>query len=166
MTINNVGRRTVFRGAAVVAVGAGLAACGDDSTTAASSSSAAPSTTANAIGSFSEAPSAPVESSDATDGGSALNALGLAADVPVGSGVIYEDAKVVVTQPTANAYKCFTAVCTHQGCLVSKVEKDQIMCNCHGSIFSINDGSVISGPAGSPLAEEKLTVSDGTLKLG
>lgn len=166
MTINNLDRRTVLRGAAVVAVGAGLAACGDDSAAVGTSSSAAPTTTATAIGSFSEAPSAPVASSEATDGASALNAIGLSADVPVGSGVIFEDAKVVVTQPTEGAFKAFTAVCTHQGCLVSKVEKTQILCNCHGSVFSIADGSVISGPAPTPLAEEKLTVTDGSLTLG
>lgn len=165
---NDVARRTVLRGAAAVAAGGALAACGSSDTTAATSStaSAAPTTTATAIGSFSEAPAAPVESSDATDGGSALNALGNSADVAVGTGVIYEAAKVVVTQPTAGEFKCFTAVCTHQGCLVSQIKGTQIICACHGSAFSITDGSVLQGPAATALAEQSITVSDGTIKLG
>lgn len=164
---HEVGRRTVLRGAAAVAAGGALAACGSSDTTAASSStSASPTTTATAIGSFSQASSAPVASSDATDGASAANALGRSADVAVGSGVIYADSKVVVTQPTAGEFKCFTAVCTHQGCLVSQIKGTQIICACHGSAFSITDGSVLQGPAATALAEEKITVSDGTIKLG
>jgi Rieske Fe-S protein len=166
MTINHLDRRTVLRGAAIVAAGAGLAACGDDAASPAATSSAAPTTTATAIGSFSEAPAAPVESSDATDAGSAENALGQAADVPVGSGVIFEDAKVVVTQPTAGSFKAFSAVCTHQGCLVSKVETDKILCNCHGSSFSITDGSVLGGPAPTPLPAQDISVDAGNIRLG
>lgn len=169
MTItHDVARRTVLRGAAAVAAGGALAACGSsDTTTAATgSTTASPTTTATAIGSFSQAPAAPVESSDATDGASAANALGNSADVAVGSGVIYEASKVVVTQPTAGEFKCFTAVCTHQGCLVSQIRNSEIVCACHGSSFSITDGSVIQGPASAALAEEKITVSDGTIKLG
>lgn len=167
MTISNLNRRTVIRGTALVAAGAGLAACGDDSAAPATSSSASPTTTATAIGSFSQEPTPPaVESSDATDAGSAENALGLAADVPVGSGVIFEDAKVVVTQPTAGSFKAFSAVCTHQGCLVSKVDAEKILCNCHGSEFSIKDGSVLGGPAPSPLPEQNVSVDAGNIRLG
>ncbi|MBA3264798.1 MAG: Rieske (2Fe-2S) protein, partial [Nocardioidaceae bacterium] len=35
-----------------------------------------------------------------------------------------------------------------------------INCPCHGSTFSIEDGSVVSGPATEPLAEAPLIVSD------
>jgi hypothetical protein len=43
-----------------------------------------------------------------------------ASEVPVGGAAIVGD--VVVSQPTAGSYKAFSAVCTHQNCLVSRVE--------------------------------------------
>ena len=72
--------------------------------------------------------------------------------VPVGGGYIDKSSNVVVTQPTAGDYKAFSAVCTHQGCTVAGVSNNQIVCPCHGSIFSAKDGSVINGPATSPLS--------------
>jgi Rieske Fe-S protein len=71
------------------------------------------------------------------------------ASVPVGGGAIVNG--VVVTQPTAGSFKAFSAVCTHAGCLVTKVEGGEIVCPCHQSHYSAKDGSVISGPAPSPL---------------
>ena len=81
-----------------------------------------------------------------------------AADVPVGGGTILADAKVVVTQPEKGTFKAFTAVCTHQGCTVTKVLGGKIVCPCHGSTFSITDGSPQGGPAQSALAEKKVSV--------
>ncbi len=47
-----------------------------------------------------------------------------------------------------------------------KVVDSVISCPCHGSQFSAFDGTVKQGPATQPLAEQKLTVDNGTLKLG
>jgi Rieske Fe-S protein len=92
-------------------------------------------------------------------GGSAEPAGAAKADVPVGGGVILEGRKVVITQPTAGTYKAFSAVCTHQGCVVSSVADGTINCACHGSAFSAADGSVTNGPAKSPLAPVNVTVA-------
>jgi nitrite reductase/ring-hydroxylating ferredoxin subunit len=89
--------------------------------------------------------------------------LGASADVPVGGGKIYADQKVVVTQPTGGDFKAFSAVCTHQSCLVANVEGGTINCNCHGSKFSIEDGSVEHGPATSPLPAVSVTVTGGEI---
>jgi Rieske Fe-S protein len=78
--------------------------------------------------------------------------------VPEGGGVILKD-KYVVTQPAPGEFKAFTAICTHAGCPVKKVEEQQIKCPCHGSRFSITDGSPVGGPAKTPLAPVKLVVS-------
>lgn len=126
-----ISRRQTLSGAAAVGVGVPLlAACGGDGSEGSSS--------------------APTPESGA--------ALGPAADVPVGGGTIYPDEKVVVTQPTEGDFKGFSAVCTHQGCLVSTVADGTINCTCHGSKFSIEDGSVVNGPATSPLGA--VAVSD------
>ena len=78
--------------------------------------------------------------------------------VPEGGGVILKD-KYVVTQPAAGEFKAFTAICTHAGCAVKEVKEQQIKCPCHGSRFSITDGSPVGGPAKAPLAPVKLVVS-------
>jgi Rieske Fe-S protein len=79
--------------------------------------------------------------------------------VPVGGGFVDKSNLVVVTQPAAGQFKAFTAVCTHQGCTVSQVSNNQILCPCHGSVFSAKDGSVLNGPATAPLAAMTATVS-------
>lgn len=108
-------------------------------------------------------------SSTATDTGSPPSGAGAtlasAADIEVGGGTILGDQQVVVTQPTAGQFKCFSAVCTHQGCIVSSVADGAILCRCHGSTFSIEDGSVLSPPASAPLAEKQITVSGGKISL-
>ncbi len=70
-----------------------------------------------------------------------------------------QDAAFVVTQPEKGSYKAFSKICTHQGCPVAEIVGKEIVCRCHGSHFSIVDGSVVSGPAQRPLAESKVTVS-------
>ena len=79
-------------------------------------------------------------------------ALARTADIPVGGGKVLADKKIVITQPQAGSFNAFTAVCTHQGCIVGSVTGGTINCPCHGSKFNIANGSVVNGPAASPLA--------------
>ena len=44
-------------------------------------------------------------------------------EVPVGGGVILDDADYVITQPTEGTYKAFSKICTHQNCPVASVER-------------------------------------------
>ena len=157
-------RRTVLRTAGLVALvgggGAALAACAPDtaatpgtSATPSSSAPAAPSPSPSAAASSAASPSASATSA-APSGPSVA-----AAEVPVGGGVVLADADYVVTQPTEGTFKAFSKKCTHQGCPVSQIVDKEIICNCHGSHFSIEDGSVQSGPADDPLPEAPTTVS-------
>lgn len=73
-------------------------------------------------------------------------------EVPVGGGVILEDSEVVITQPAEGEFRAFGAVCPHQACLVSEVTEEGIGCTCHGSLFSLEDGSVLEGPADEGLS--------------
>lgn len=81
--------------------------------------------------------------------GGGPDVLVAAGDVPVGGGVILGEQNVVVTQPRKGAFEGFSATCTHQGCILASVASGTINCGCHGSRFSISDGSNVAGPSGS-----------------
>lgn len=89
--------------------------------------------------------------------------LALTSDVPVGGGKILADKKIVITQPRAGSFQAFTAVCTHQGCTVSSVSGGTVNCPCHGSKFSIANGSVVAGPAPSALAPVSIKVQGSSI---
>ncbi|MFD0887946.1 Rieske (2Fe-2S) protein, partial [Streptosporangium algeriense] len=92
-------------------------------------------------------------------------ALAKTADIPVGGGTVFKDAKIVVTQPKAGEFKAFTSVCTHQGCDVGSVADGAIVCPCHGSKFAIADGSVTAGPASRPLEKKEIKVDGDSIVL-
>ena len=100
-----------------------------------------------------------VGSAPATSSAPAANALAATSQVPDGGGTIIEGKNIVVTQPQSGSFKAFTAICTHQGCIVSRVSNGTINCPCHGSKFSIEDGSVVHGPAAKPLAPISIKVA-------
>jgi Rieske Fe-S protein len=149
-------RRVVLAGAGGLGAACLLAACGTDT-------GAAGSNGANG-GDFSNNPAPAGSKGAATDGGSTADSGGDAggvtlasvADIPEGGGVIKGD--YVITQPASGTFKAFSKVCTHAGCDVSKVDAGVISCPCHGSTFSIEDGSPTGGPATKPLPETKVKV--------
>jgi Rieske Fe-S protein len=112
-------------------------------------------------------PAAPATSagSGPSDPASGANGSAIAkADIPVGGGKIFADLQAVVTQPASGEFKAFTSVCTHQGCTVAEVVQT-INCTCHGSKFSITDGSVVNGPATAPLAAKNVTANGDNLTV-
>ena len=84
-------------------------------------------------------------------------------DVPVGGGVVLGDQKVVVTRDQAGKASAFSAVCTHQGCLVASVAAGTIDCPCHGSKFDAGTGEPVAGPAQSPLPRVEIQQRDGAV---
>ena len=151
MTAQPLARRTVLVTGGALGAAAALAACGGSGDTAASSSEAPAPESSGAGGSSPAAPSGEV--------------LGPVDQVGVGSGVVYDGPKVVVTQPAEGDIRGFTAVCPHQGCLVSEVTNNEILCPCHGSLFSAEDGAVITGPATTGLAPVDVSVVDDQVVL-
>ena len=135
-------RRAALAGAGFAGLAATLAACGAGSSSSSGSTSG---------------------SGQAGNSGNA--ALARTSEIPVGGGKVFSAEKVVVTQPTAGEFKAFSAVCTHMQCLVDKVASGTIDCPCHGSEFSVKNGSVVSGPAPSPLPAQAIKVTGGKIKL-
>jgi len=77
--------------------------------------------------------------------------------VPVGGGKILSDSQYVVTQPSAGVFKAFVKLCPHAMCPVGGIEGGEIVCHCHGSRFSLTDGSVLKGPATKGLGHANAT---------
>ncbi|WP_394297037.1 Rieske (2Fe-2S) protein [Nocardiopsis valliformis] len=86
-------------------------------------------------------------------------------EVPVGEGAVFSEHEVVVTQPEEGTFRAFSTRCTHEGCPVDQVSDGQIQCPCHGSRFSIEDGSPVEGPAESPLEEIQIRVDGDSIVL-
>jgi Rieske Fe-S protein len=155
-------RRTLLRGAAVGTVAAPLlVACGGDD-------GATPAPENNGSAGNTDVPT-PTEQPTADGGGQALAGT---SDVPVGGGIVLPEQKVVLTQPAEGEFKAFTAVCTHQGCVVASVADGTINCGCHGSQFAIESGANVTGPNGTAggsvadLSEIAVTVEGDQLVQG
>jgi cytochrome b6-f complex iron-sulfur subunit len=75
-------------------------------------------------------------------------------DLATAGGFIIKDKIIVIN--TGAGFIALSSVCTHQGCTVAyDHEATNLPCPCHGSVFSTS-GSVLNGPAGSPLKEFEL----------
>jgi Rieske Fe-S protein len=135
-------RRNVLLGAGAVGALGVLAACGGDNGT--------PGGTATTPGAAPTTASTPE--------------VIKTADIPVGSGKVIKTQNVVVTQPAAGSFKAFDATCRHMGCQVGSVTST-INCPCHGSRYSIQDGSVVNGPTTQPLPAKTVNVSGDTITV-
>ena len=151
-------RRTLLRGAGGGAVAASLlAACGSEDEPTAPSGSEEEANGGNGGDSGG--------GSGGDGGGQGGEQLTSTSEIDVGGGVIV-GGQYVITQPASGEFKAFSAICTHQGCVVSSVSDNTINCDCHGSAFSAEDGSVVNGPAETPLEEEQIKVEGNKVLLG
>jgi Rieske Fe-S protein len=153
---------------AITACGGGASSSSTAAGNAASTPAAPPSGAPTGAAPTGAAPSGGAPSgapSGGATGSAAGKALTTTSQIPVGSGMVFSAAQVVVTQPTANEFKAFSAVCTHMGCTVSQVSNGTIDCPCHGSQFNITTGAVVAGPAPKPLPAKTIKVSGGSIFL-
>ncbi len=132
-------RRSILLGAGAVGGGAlALSACTGSATEAPAS------TASTAAG-----PSVPA--------GTAVR-VGKLSDVKVGGTATgkVNGKTVVIFRPDDKTVLAYDATCTHAGCTVAPAG-EKFDCPCHGSSFKGADGSVVTGPAKSPLG--KLTAA-------
>ncbi len=140
-------RRSLVRGIAVGGLALPvLAACGNSGNAGGSGGGSA------------NGPAGTSQRSGSQSGGGQGIALTATSQVPVGGGTIIAAHQVVVTQPAKGDFKAFSSICTHMGCPVAQVTQGVIVCPCHGSQFSIKDGSVEAGPAPAPLPPVQIKV--------
>ena len=157
-TKHELDRRSVLLGMGVIGVGAALAACGDSDDDEPESSTASPDDDDrdDQDDDLDDDDDQDDDQDDDDDGGVA--ALVAASEVPVSGGVVLGEQGVVVTQPSDGQFRGFSSTCTHQGCTLARVDDGLIQCDCHGSRFSIEDGTVANGPATQPLPEVAVTL--------
>jgi Rieske Fe-S protein len=85
--------------------------------------------------------------------------------IPVGSAVSFGADGVIVAQPTAGKFVGFSAICTHQGCVLINIQGDKINCGCHQSQFSAKDGRVLNGPANRSLEKVDLKIEGESISI-
>ncbi|KAB7744547.1 Rieske 2Fe-2S domain-containing protein [Nostocoides sp. F2B08] len=140
------GRRQVLAASGVVASAVFVSGCGSSEDTATEESGDPEDGTAT-------------PGDDAGVSSSESDPIASVADVPVGGGLVVQAEQVVITQPSEGEFKAFSAVCPHQGCLVTDVRDGEIVCPCHGSRFTVDTGDVVGGPAPRGLEERQVTVT-------
>jgi len=153
--VRSSSRRAVLA-SACAACTAALAGCARYGTSSGLAGAPGPAPSAAGASSAAGAPSATGAAS--SGGASASAVLASTTDIPVGGGKVLTAAKIVITQPKAGSFHAFTAICTHQGCIVNAVSGGTIDCPCHGSKYSAVNGSVVNGPAVLPLAAVSIKV--------
>jgi len=148
-------RRTILTLGSAGAVGGALALAGCAAD--APSGTASPTTTPSPTVTDEPTSEEPTAAPDAPPAGEDIAAL---ADVPVGGSI---DAKIngqdaLIAQPTAGQVVAFSAICTHQQCVVAAAG-DEFHCPCHGSMYDAATGDVIQGPALKALTPIPVAVS-------
>jgi cytochrome b6-f complex iron-sulfur subunit len=88
-------------------------------------------------------------------------------EIPLGKGkqVLFDGEPVWVLH-LKGGWSAFSAICTHQGCIVHWDEKRRTLtCPCHAGVFDAN-GNVLSGPPPRPLKRFRVALVRDELYLG
>jgi len=93
--------------------------------------------------------------------------IGAASQVPVKGAASFTLANGnpgIVVQAVAGQFEAYDATCTHAGCPVSYyASNNMLVCPCHGSTFSVDNGDVLGGTAPTPLVKYAVTDVNGKL---
>jgi Rieske Fe-S protein len=110
---------------------------------------------------------APSDASESAAPGATSEPIAKLADIPVGGSIsaTLAGAPILIAQPEAGTVVAFSAICTHQGCIVAPGDAE-FACPCHASRFTLADGSVRGGPAQRPLDTVQVTVEGDSVIAG
>lgn len=94
-------------------------------------------------------------------------ALAQLADLPIGGSRVVGlgGKKLALTRVAADQVVAFSAICTHQGCIVAPSDAG-LACPCHHSLFDARSGQVKHGPATRPLEAVRVTIRAGAVYPG
>ena len=92
--------------------------------------------------------------------------LGPSSRLASGQGATYSDpldgSPDIVIRQSDGSLRSFSAVCTHAGCTVG-YQGGEIVCPCHGGVFSAQTGAVVGGPPPQGLAAKKVLEHSGQI---
>ncbi|MEA2369126.1 MAG: thiosulfate dehydrogenase (quinone) large subunit [Thermoleophilaceae bacterium] len=92
--------------------------------------------------------------------------LGPSSRLPAGQAATYTDPSTrqadILIRDSSGKVRAFSAVCTHAGCQVG-YQGGQIVCPCHGGVFSAETGAVQSGPPPQGLAPRRVVEQGGSI---
>jgi thiosulfate dehydrogenase [quinone] large subunit len=92
--------------------------------------------------------------------------VGPSSKVPKGQGALYNDpadgSADILIRGADGSLAAFSAVCTHAGCTVG-YRGGEIVCPCHGGVFSATTGAVESGPPPQGLAKRTVLEQNGEI---
>ena|SRR5437588_311551 len=90
------------------------------------------------------------------------------ADLVEGDMLLYEQGDILIGIARANsAVYAFDDTCTHEECSLTegRLDEDEVVCQCHGSVFNITTGEVLLGPATEPIRTYPVQVQDGEIRV-
>ncbi len=91
-------------------------------------------------------------------------------EIPEGEARAYDlpTSRVAVAHVESRLY-AFGDECTHQGCSLAEGSLDEraatVECPCHGSVFDVETGEPIEGPAEDPVPVFDVRVVDGWVEV-
>jgi nitrite reductase/ring-hydroxylating ferredoxin subunit len=95
--------------------------------------------------------------------------VGGADQVAEGSATAFEvGGQEVAVARAGGVLFAFSDICTHRGCNLStegEIDGTEIQCGCHGSVFSMETGEVIEGPAEEPVRTYVVREQDGQIQI-
>lgn len=78
----------------------------------------------------------------------------------------YSNGNLLVDRSDQNTFNALSAICTHQGCLITQYDpsNEHFVCPCHGSVFNLN-GQVVNGPAQRALSKYQTQFNNNQLSI-